>query len=461
MPVSNPVFKLDNKSKKCLSCGKTGHARKTCNFYNAICHSCNKRGHISSVCMSIPHPQLSNPTIKAKTIHCLNEENPKEEGDNIDIPCLHIYKCDESNTNHPIMIKVNVEGTPIDMELDTGSSISVIPLSTFESSCKHLKLQPTKLRTYGDETIIPVGTVTANVSHNGECHKAQMYVVDGSRVALFGSSWLQLFKLDWPSINMIQANAKHRELTNLIEKHHNVFSDKLGCLKGYSAQLHVRDRATPVHQKHRTVPFAIRSEVLAELDKLEKEGILSPVPNSEWATPVVPVIKKSGSVPPCGDFKVTINPELIVDTYPLPTIDDLQEKMNGGTLFSKLDLTKAYSQISLYDSSKHYATLTTHRGLYTYNRLPFGIASSAAIFQRQMDRIFKDLPNVLCYQDGILVTGKNREEHLKNLAEVLQRLELNGLTVRREYQKFLKRVNLTLCFGRIPTLKDFSCIVTS
>ena len=162
-----PVFKLDNKSKKCLNCGKTGQPRKTCNFYNAICHSCNKRGHISSVCMSIPHPQLSNPTIKAKTIHCLNEENPKEEGDNIDIPCLHIYKCDESNTNHPIMIKVNVEGTPIDMELDTGSSISV---STFESSCKHRKLQPTKvkLRTYGDETIIPVGTVTANLCHNGE-----------------------------------------------------------------------------------------------------------------------------------------------------------------------------------------------------------------------------------------------------------------------------------------------------
>ena len=157
------------------------------------------------------------------------------------------------------MIKVNVEGTPIDIELDTGSSISVITLITFESSCKHLKLQPAKvkLRMYGDKTITPVGTVTGKVSHNGECHKAQLYVVSGPRVPHLGHTWLQLVQLDWPSIKLIQTNAKDKELTNLVEKHHNVFSDKLGCLRVYFAQLHIRDRATPFHQKHCTVPFAI------------------------------------------------------------------------------------------------------------------------------------------------------------------------------------------------------------
>ncbi len=162
------------------------------------------------------------------------------------------------------------------------------------------------------------------------------------------------------------------------------------------------------------------------------------MPNSKWATPLVPVVKKSGGVRLCGDFKVTINPELVADSYPLPTLDDLQEKMNGGSVFSKLDLTKAYSQIPLHDDAKKYTTLTTHKGLYTYNRLPFGVASSAAIFQRQMDRIFKDLPQVLCYQDDILITGKDKDEHLRNLEEALQRLQANGLTAQQSKCEFMK-----------------------
>ena len=106
-----PVFKLDNKSKKCLSCGKIGHAHKACNFYNVISPSCNKHGHIWSVGMSKPHPG-SSPTPKAKTTYCLNKEALEEEGENIDIPRLHIFKC-ENSTNPSILIKVNVEGIPL------------------------------------------------------------------------------------------------------------------------------------------------------------------------------------------------------------------------------------------------------------------------------------------------------------------------------------------------------------
>ena len=201
------------------------------------------------------------------------------------------------------------------MELDTGSSVSIIPRNIYESACKHIELKATKvkLRTYGDEVITPMGVVTANVSYNGQCCEAPMYIVDGPRVPLFGRSWLQLFRLDWPAIKLVQTKDKDSALSALIEKHSGVFSDRLGCLEGYSAKLHVREGAAPVHQKHRTVPFAIRSKVEAELDELERQGIISPVPNSEWATPVVPVVKQSGGIRLCGDFKVTINPELVAD----------------------------------------------------------------------------------------------------------------------------------------------------
>ncbi|XP_048579360.1 uncharacterized protein K02A2.6 [Nematostella vectensis] len=432
-PHQSRVFKMEQTPQKCMSCGKNTHARRDCKFYNAICRICNKRGHISDICMSSINRKKSTPS-KTKPTHCVEQEI--SEGEEDEIQCLHIFKCD--TTSPPILVQVNIEGSPVSMELDTGSSVSIIPRNVYESTCKHLELKPAKvkLRTYGNEIIVPMGVVNANISYNDQCCEAKMYVVDGPRVALFGRSWLRLFKLDWPSIKLVQG--KNTALSDLTEKYQDVFSDELGCLKGYAAQLHVRDGATPVHQKHRTVPFAIRHQVETELENLEKQGIISPIPNSEWATPVVPVVKKSGGIRLCGDFKVTLNPELVADSYPLPTLDDLQEKMNGGSFFSKLDLTKAYSQIPLDDSAKQFTTLTTHKGLYAYNRLPFGVASSAAIFQRQMDRIFKDLPQVLCYQDDILVTGRDSEEHLTNLEEVLRRLHANGLTAQREKCEFMQ-----------------------
>ncbi|XP_032240284.2 uncharacterized protein K02A2.6 [Nematostella vectensis] len=383
--------------------------------------------------MSSTNRKKSTPS-KNKPTHCVEQEI--SEGEEDEIQCLHIFKCD--TTSPPILVQVSVEGSPVSMELDTGSSVSIIPRNVYESTCKHLELKPAKvkLRTYGSEIIVPMGVVSANISYNDQCCEAKMYVVDGPRVALFGRSWLRLFKLEWPSIKLVQG--KNTALSDLTEKYQDVFSDELGCLKGYAAQLHVRDVATPVHQKHRTVPFAIRHQVETELENLEKQGIISPITNSEWATPVVPLVKKSGGIRLCGDFKVTLNPELVADSYPLPTLDDLQEKMNGGSFFSKLDLTKAYSQIPLDDSAKQFTTLTTHKGLYAYNRLPFGVASSAAIFQQQMDRIFKDLPQVLCYQDDILVTGRDSEEHLSNLEEVLRRLHANGLTAQREKCEFMQ-----------------------
>ena len=80
--------------------------------------------------------------------------------------------------------------------------------------------------------------------------------------------------------------------------------------------------------------------------------------------------------------------------------------MNGGSLFSKLDLSKAYSQIYLHEESKPYTTLTTHKGMYSYNRLPFGVSLAEAIFQRTTDQIFNDMPQVLYYQNVLESTAK-------------------------------------------------------
>ena len=75
--------------------------------------------------------------------------------------------------------------------------------------------------------------------------------------------------------------------------------------------------------------------------------------------------------------------------------------------------------------------INTHKGLFRYERLPFGISSAPSIFQRAMDCLLQDLPNVCVYLDDILVTGTNKQDHLDNLDKVLQRLETAGLTLQK------------------------------
>lgn len=140
----------------------------------------------------------------------------------------------------------------------------------------------------------------------------------------------------------------------------------------------------------------------------------------------------------CGDFKVTVNPVLHIEHYPLPRIEDLFASLAGGQCFSKLDLSHAYLQMRVEEESRKFLTISTQKGLFQYNRLPFGIASAPAIFQRAMDQILQGLPNVHCYLDDILVTGRTEAEHLENLDAVLGRLEQFGLHAEKGKCDFFK-----------------------
>ena len=139
--------------------------------------------------------------------------------------------------------------------------------------------------------------------------------------------------------------------------------------------------------KARPVPYALQESVEAEYDRLEAEGIVEKVEFSDCATPMVHVPKASGATRSYGDYAVTVNPQLNVPHYPIPLPEDVVVKLRGVKRFSKLDLTNAYQQLPLDPMSQSYVTINTHRGLYRYKRLPFGIASSPAICQRTMDII--------------------------------------------------------------------------
>ena len=192
--------------------------------------------------------------------------------------------------------------------------------------------------------------------------KLNLYVVETEGPALFGRDWLGKITLDWKAINTLATTPPGNlstRLQEILDKYSDVFEEDIGLLKTTKAKLNLKENSQPNFCKARQVPYALRPKVEAELIKLQNDGILTKVDWSEWATPVVPVIKKNGTVRLCGDFKQTINPVLHVQQYPLPRID-IFASLGGGQKFSKIDLRHAYLQMEMEEESKKFLTINTH-----------------------------------------------------------------------------------------------------
>ena len=213
----------------------------------------------------------------------------------------------------------------------------------------------------------------------------------------------------------------------------------MGKVSGIKAKMILKEGAQPVFLKARPIPYSLREKVEKELDRLQKDGVISRVDWSDWATPIVVVPKPNGTIRLCGDFKMTINPVLKVDQYPLPKMDDIFAALGKGALFSKIDLQWAYLQMELDEESRGLLTVNTHKGLFQFNRMAFGVASAPAIWQRTMDTILQGIPNVQCFLDDIVVAGGNMEEHLHLLETVFKRLEQYGLTINKKKSVFFRR----------------------
>ena len=132
----------------------------------------------------------------------------------------------------------------------------------------------------------------------------------------------------------------------------------------FEARLCVHAEPIPKFHKSRPVPYSLRLVVEAELDRFEKDEVVTKMSHSAWATPLVVGPKADGSIRLCRDFKVTVNQVLDVDKYPLPNPQDLLSALAGGKRFTKLDLQRAYQQLPLSGESKQFLTINTSKGLY-------------------------------------------------------------------------------------------------
>lgn len=230
-----------------------------------------------------------------------------------------------------------------------------------------------------------LGKIQVPVKYEG--NEWTLLIMKGEKTALLGRNWLKEIKLNWTEIFSVNGDkpSSAPTLRPLLEKHKGLFKEGYGTMQGFQAKVRVQDGAKPRFHKPRPVPYALKEAVWKELQCLEKNGIISKVDRSDWAAPIVVVPNKDKSVRICGDYKVTVNQCIQKEDYPLPNAEDLFATLARDKVFSKLDLSFAYQQLPLDTESEQYLVVNTHKGLYKYHRLAYGVSNAPAIFRKTMD----------------------------------------------------------------------------
>ncbi|KFD51889.1 hypothetical protein M513_07218 [Trichuris suis] len=455
---------------KCWRCDRKGHSADSCRFKESLCHRCHKKGHVSKVCRSsLPTTGWqqesaisgnSRRTDRRRSVHAV-EQTPSrgtystsESEDDLSQSRARVnaFKVNAAGSHHVSVepattLSVLVNGTRIEFEVDSGSALTLISEKMFHRLWKghlpKLRSSSLKINTWSKERMAVLGYFRARVQYKRVNRVLEIFVMRNGGRPLLGRAWFGPFKINInvPLHQISAAPAKAEALLSgnwlrVTERYPEVFQPGLGKYKGPPIHIDLVPGARARFLKCRHVPFALVDRVKEEIERLDKRGSLEPVLWSDWASPIVTVMKKGGEIRICGDYSATVNLVTRKDVYPIPTGPEMFSILSGGAWFSKLDLSEAYQQLTLDEKSAEILTLNTPKGLRRMKRLPFGVDVAPGIFQRLMETLLQGIPGVKPYLDDILITGRSEREHDCRLDQVLKVLADNGLRLNKEKCSF-------------------------
>lgn len=376
-------------SNRCGYCG-TSHPKGNCPAFGKKCTKCQKKNHFALVCRS-------------KVIH-LETQQVEEEG-------AEVFEIGPRAFQAGLFKTVKINGHKLSMQVDTGAEVSLIPQNFWKQlgqpalrKCKRI------LRQFDGSIIACIGEFTATLETETKFITVNLVVTSAEkRHGLLGMDTVELQE------SAVTINAVAH----------------LGCLRGFQAKIRLVDGAKPFYCAARPVPLHLRERVVEELRRMEFEGIIEPVQagGSQWASPIVNVLKPNGKVRICADFKAGVNHQICNDTYPIPEMETIFSEVAGMSRFAKLDLSDAYLQIELDEDSREITTIATPLGLFRYKRLVPGLKSASSVFQKAMETILAKFDCKIIYQDDILLGAKSDTELKEKVQQVVKTLQAAGMTI--------------------------------
>ena len=419
--------------QRCSRCGNSGHIATSCKFKEAKCNFRKLTGYLEAVCRKKARSKAQAQGVKwidvlemVKAAPCPNSEVQK------------------------LQVPIYINGKAFTLELDTAAGGNFISTRVWTEQRSKPKLQQAQLRYHSarKHTLPIIGAFNAEAKY-GDVSKSYPFsflvseipdlnllgrdAIRAMRISLGGLLFSETTfdKTDLQLLAIPRSDHVDRHLQQacryLYTEFSELFKPEFGCLRGVQLVVEFKPDARPIFCKPRSVPFAMQEELAQAYDVGIARGIWTPTSFNDCGAPVVPVRKaaQNSNKPAlgvCGDYSVTVNPQLETHRHPLPLPEELMRRLGGGYGFTKIDLADAYNQVRLGPKRRERFALSTHRGVLLQNVLPFVISFAPGYCQQVMEEITSDPPGVAVYLDDILCSGTTAEAHLQNLRRLLERL---------------------------------------
>ncbi|KAK7090187.1 hypothetical protein V1264_010020 [Littorina saxatilis] len=459
-------------TKACGNCG-IKHAPRKCPAFNTKCGACGKMNHWKKYCRNsktnshgsqnspqrgrgnqqggfwqrrrsgTPHRHRRHDFVNAE-----DENDTDYDEDNITFEPINFSTVGSSDERTEVYANLSIKlsktkHAKLKVKVDTGAQGNIMPLRIFRRIYPQqldedgypkpgsTQQRRTRLIAYNGSVINQFGSVTLPCKYGeSKWHTEEFYITDADGPAILGlpgSTRLQLVTLHCPILTTpVKADPTPIQDAKELKR---LYPDRFEGIGEFHGDLHItlKENAQPVIQPPRKYPIQLLPEIKAELEKMQKSGVIVPVEEpTDWVNSLAFSRKSSGGIRICLDPK-DLNKSIKRTHHKTPTLEEITNRFSGAKLFSKLDARHGYWSVKLDEESSRLTTFNSPCGRFRFVRLPFGLNVSQDIFQNHMDQILSQCPGTLGITDDVVVYGKDEDEHDRNLRQLMEVARKMGL----------------------------------
>ena len=446
--VPGPQSSRSADSRTCGNCGQSGHLAgdQLCPARGKTCSKCKALGHFGAHCRrSRNHKSTSKTSSRFSTVPAHSQRAHRVACDSSSADDFG-FSVQPRNVMNDSPVKIVIGGVHTQCLVDSGASCNLVgedEVRALRARGLQIDVRASRKRVaaYGNSPLDIAGEFLADSTLGARTLPTLFVVIRGSGQILLGRpSSLAFGALVLPDVHTANATQEVKPTsssfrTSLEQKYPDVFNG-VGELLNYETKIYIDDTVPPVAQRPRRIPFALQTKVQSKIRELLEGDIIEEVQGpTGWASPVVVIPKSNGDVRLCVDMRQA-NKAVRRQRYPMPTVDETLEKVNGSACFSKLDLKMGFHQLVLGEDSRHITTFVVDAGVYRFKRLMFGISSAPELYQHVIQQVIACCPGTINIADDIIAYGATVAEHDRNIHRLLARLKECGLTVNPAKRSF-------------------------